>query len=116
MATDKKRIQAYVTEETIPKFRIVTALKGYKSMSEYAGSLIEKSIADYESQHGPIPLDQSGEGGGVKADVCILHFISAYAIMQPGRNESNTAYVHSKTPGMAVRGFLCGLVVMMITV
>ena len=62
MPTDKKRIQAYVTEETIPKFRIVTALKGYKSMSEYAGKLIEKSINEYEAQHGPIDLE--GQGGG----------------------------------------------------
>lgn len=60
MGTNKKRIQAYVSEETIPKFRIVTALKGYKSMSEYAGELIEKSINDYEVKHGPIPLKHEG--------------------------------------------------------
>ena len=64
MATDKKRIQAYVNEETIPKFRIVSALKGYKSMSEYAGVLIEESIQTYETEHGPIPTDRKSQGGG----------------------------------------------------
>lgn len=60
MATNKKRIQAYVEEEIIPKFRIITALKGYKSMSEYAGELIEKSIEEYEAQHGPIEINRGG--------------------------------------------------------
>lgn len=64
MATDKKRIQAYVEEEIIPKFRIITALKGYKSMSEYAGELIEQSIEEYEDQHGPIRVEQEDQGGG----------------------------------------------------
>lgn len=57
MATNKKRIQAYVTEETIPKFRILTALKGYKSMSEYAGELIKESIEKYEKENGEIKIN-----------------------------------------------------------
>ncbi len=65
MATDKKRIQAYVNENTIPKFRILSALNGYKSMSEYAGMLIEKEIETYEAEHGPIPLpEQEPEATG----------------------------------------------------
>lgn len=54
MSTEKKRIQAYVKDGTIPKFKILTALKGYRSMSEYAGELIEKSISEYEAAHGEI--------------------------------------------------------------
>lgn len=65
MATDKKRIQAYVDGETIPKFRILTALKGYKSMSEYASELILQSIENYESEHGEIQIPEHPhrEGG-----------------------------------------------------
>lgn len=62
MSTDKKRIQAYVYEDVIPKFRIVSALKGYKSMSEYAGVLIEQSIEAYETEHGEIKTDVRGGG------------------------------------------------------
>lgn len=63
MATEKKRIQAYVPEEIIPKFRIITALNGYKSMSEYAGELITKTIEKYETKHGEIivPDQDTGE-------------------------------------------------------
>lgn len=56
MATDKKRIQAYVTQETVDKFKVVSATKK-KSMSEYAAVLIEKSIEGYEVEHGEIKLD-----------------------------------------------------------
>jgi hypothetical protein len=58
MSTNKKRIQAYVTETTIPKFRIITALKGKKSMSEYAGELIENEIKKYESRNGEIHVEE----------------------------------------------------------
>ena len=61
MGTDKKRIQAYVTEETIPKFRIITALMGKKSMSEYAGELIQECINKYEAEHGEIKLPDQEE-------------------------------------------------------
>lgn len=36
-------------------------------MSEYAGTLVEKSIQDYESKHGEIQLENEhaqGRGGG----------------------------------------------------
>ena len=56
MATDKKRIATYVTEETIKKFKIVSATKN-KSMSEYAAILIEKAIEGYEVEHGKINID-----------------------------------------------------------
>ena len=58
MSTNKKRIQAYVTEETIPKFRIITALKGKKSMSEYAGELIESEIRKWEEKNGEIHIEE----------------------------------------------------------
>jgi hypothetical protein len=57
MATDKKRIQAYVTEETVNKFRIVAATKG-KSMSEYSALLIEKAVEGYEVEHGEIKIEE----------------------------------------------------------
>ena len=57
MGTDKKRVQAYVTEETVKKFRVISALKG-KSMSEYSAILIEKAIEGYEVEHGEIKLDK----------------------------------------------------------
>lgn len=56
MSTDKKKIQVYVDDEVIRKFRIVSATKN-KSMSEYAAILIEKSIEGYEVEHGEIKLD-----------------------------------------------------------
>lgn len=56
MPTEKKRIQAYVDENTIPKFRIITALKGKRSMSEYAGELIKKEIEEYEKKYGKIEI------------------------------------------------------------
>ena len=58
MSTEKKRIQAYVTEETVPKFRILTALKGKRSMSEYAGELIVKEIEKYEEKNGKINVEE----------------------------------------------------------
>lgn len=57
MATDKKRIAAYVTEETVNKFKVVAATKN-KSMSEYAAVLIEKSIEGYEVEHGKIKIEK----------------------------------------------------------
>ena len=56
MSTEKKRIQAYVTQETLDKFKVVSATKR-KSMSEYASVLIEKSIEGYEVEHGEIRID-----------------------------------------------------------
>lgn len=58
MPTEKKRIQAYVDENTIPKFRIITALKGKRSMSEYAGELIKKEIEEYEKVNGEIRVEE----------------------------------------------------------
>lgn len=69
MPTNKKRIQIYINEKTIKKFRVISALKGYKSMSEYAGKLVEKSIQDYESKHGEIQLENEHmQGRGGKRD------------------------------------------------
>lgn len=57
MATTKKRIATYVTEETVQKFKVVSATKN-KSMSEYAAVLIEKSIEGYELEHGKIIVEK----------------------------------------------------------
>ena len=57
MSTDKKRIQAYVTQEILDKFKVVSATKG-KSMSEYASILIEKSIEGFEIEHGKIKIEK----------------------------------------------------------
>ena len=54
MATTKKRIAAYVTENTVKKFKIVAATKN-KSMSEL---LIQKAIDGYEVEHGPIEIEE----------------------------------------------------------
>ena len=56
MATDKKRIATYVTEETVNKFRVVAASKG-KSMSEYTAILKEKAIEGYEVENGKIKIE-----------------------------------------------------------
>lgn len=61
MPTDKKRIQAYVTEETTKKFRIITAMHGKRSMSEYASELIIDKIREYETEHGEIRLPEQEE-------------------------------------------------------
>lgn len=58
MATNKKRIAAYVTEQTVKKFKIVSATKN-KSMSEYTELLIQKAIEGYEVEHGEIKLDDT---------------------------------------------------------
>lgn len=58
MSTDKKRIQAYVTQEMLDKFKVVSATKRM-SMSEYASKLIEKSIEGYEVEHGKIKLEDN---------------------------------------------------------
>ena len=68
MATDKKRIQAYVTEETVNKFRIVAATKG-KSMSEYSALLIEKAVEGYEVEHGEIKRRAKAHRHGVALSV-----------------------------------------------
>lgn len=60
MATDKKRIATYVTDDTVKKFRVVSATKG-KSMSEYAAILIEKSIEGYEVENGTIELQKENQ-------------------------------------------------------
>lgn len=57
MATDKKRIQAYVTDKTLKKFKVVSATKN-KSMSEYAALLIEKAVAGYEVENGEIKIEE----------------------------------------------------------
>lgn len=57
MATDKKRIATYVAEETIKKFKVVSATKG-KSMSEYTAILVENTIKDYEKEHGEIKIEE----------------------------------------------------------
>lgn len=57
MATDKKRIAAYVPEETVKKFKVVSATKG-KSMSEYTAVLIEKAIDGYEVENGEIKIKE----------------------------------------------------------
>ena len=58
MATTKKRIATYVTEETIKKFKIVAATKN-KSMSEYAEILILKAIEKYEIECGEIKIENN---------------------------------------------------------
>ncbi len=57
MATDKKRIAAYVTDEIVKKFKIVAATKN-KSMSEYTAVLIIKAIEGYEVEHGEIKIEE----------------------------------------------------------
>lgn len=57
MSTDKKRIATYVTQETIDKFKVVSATKK-KSMSEYTAILIEKAIEGYEVEHGEIRIEE----------------------------------------------------------
>lgn len=57
MSTDKKRVQAYVTQETLDKFKVVSATKKM-SMSEYSALLIEKSIEGYEIDHGKIVIEE----------------------------------------------------------
>lgn len=57
MATTKKRIAAYVTDDTVKKFKVVAATKG-KSMSEYTEILITKAIEGYEVEHGEIKIDE----------------------------------------------------------
>jgi len=57
MATTKKRIAAYVTDETVKKFKIVSATKN-KSMSEYTEMLIQKTIEGYELEHGEIKIEE----------------------------------------------------------
>lgn len=43
MATDKKKLQIYLKEETYENFRIISALNGMK-MSEYGERIIEELI------------------------------------------------------------------------
>lgn len=57
MATDKKRITAYVTDETVAKFKVVSATKQH-SMSEYSAILISKAIEEYESKNGEIVIEE----------------------------------------------------------
>lgn len=57
MATSKKRIATYVPDETVKKFRVVSALKN-KSMSEYTETLIQEVINQYEAEHGPIEVEE----------------------------------------------------------
>lgn len=57
MATTKKRIAAYVTNETVKKFKVVAATKN-KSMSEYTETLIQKAIDGYEVEHGEIKVEE----------------------------------------------------------
>ncbi len=56
MATTKKRIAAYVTDDTVKKFKIVAATKN-KSMSEYAELLIMKAVEGYEIENGIIKIE-----------------------------------------------------------
>ena len=57
MATTKKRIAAYVTDETVKKYKVVAATKN-KSMSEYTEQLIIKAIEAYEVEHGEIRVEE----------------------------------------------------------
>ncbi len=57
MATTKKRIAAYVTDETVKKYKVVAATKN-KSMSEYTEQLIIKAIEGYEVEHGEIRVKE----------------------------------------------------------
>ena len=57
MATTKKRIAAYVTDETVKKYKVVAATKN-KSMSEYTEQLIIKAIKGYEVEHGEIRVKE----------------------------------------------------------
>lgn len=57
MSTEKKRIAAYVTAETVKKFNVVAATKG-KSMSKYLETLIQKAIDGYEVEHGEIKVEE----------------------------------------------------------
>ena len=57
MATTKKRIAAYVTDETVKKYKIVAATRN-TSMSEYTEQLIMKAIEGYEVEHGEIKVQE----------------------------------------------------------
>ena len=57
MATTTKRIAAYVTDETVKKYKVVAATKN-KSMSEYTEQLIIKAIEGYEVEHGEIRVEE----------------------------------------------------------
>ena len=60
MSTTKKRIATYVTEETVKKFKLISATKD-KSMSEYAEEIIKKEIEEYEKQNGKLICTEDGE-------------------------------------------------------
>lgn len=54
--TDKEQIKTYIDLETKRKFEIISAIKGKKSMSKYAGELIQNCIKEYEAEHGEIKV------------------------------------------------------------
>lgn len=60
MSTDKKRIATYVSDDTVKKFKVVSASKN-KSMSEYAAVLIEKAIEGYEVENGKIKVSNKSD-------------------------------------------------------
>lgn len=55
MPSNKPRIATYTTDNNLKKFKIIAAYQN-KSMSEYLSLLIDKSIKDFESEHGEIIL------------------------------------------------------------
>ena len=68
MATTKKRIAAYVTDETVKKFKIVSATKN-KSMSEYAEMLIQKAVEEYEQNYGTIKVENQEKNTSTKNSI-----------------------------------------------
>lgn len=55
MPSNKPRIATYTTDNNLKKFKIIAAYQN-KSMSEFLSLLIDKSINDFESEHGEIIL------------------------------------------------------------
>lgn len=55
MPSNKPRVATYTTESNVRKLKIISAYYN-KSMSEYIGYLIDKTIEEYEDAHGEIVL------------------------------------------------------------
>ena len=56
MPSNKPRIATYTSQESVDKFKVIASLNRM-SMSEYLNYLVEKSISDYETEHGEIKFD-----------------------------------------------------------
>lgn len=55
MATNKPLIKSYVSQETYDKLKIL-AKKESRSVSNFIEVILEKTISEYETQHGNISI------------------------------------------------------------